>query len=143
VSEWVPGNDTKYSYDVEAQIGSGLSVKEEPKWALNADWCGNPILALSSPRLPEPQILISLRFGLNTRVLERPLGTNNSPRLAQVNTCCNSNSDTTEGSGLCAANGPLQRLGGHDYTASLFRHGYLRHLTSGTQAIMVVSKHRT
>jgi hypothetical protein len=32
-------NDTKYSCYVEAQIGSGPSVKEEPKWALNADWC--------------------------------------------------------------------------------------------------------
>ncbi len=51
VSEWVPGNDTKYSYDVEAQIGSGLSVKEEPKWALNADCCGDPVLAPSSPQL--------------------------------------------------------------------------------------------
>ena len=44
-------NDIKYNYYVEAQIGSGLSVKEEPKWALNADWCGDPVLALLSPRL--------------------------------------------------------------------------------------------
>jgi hypothetical protein len=43
-------NDTKYNYYVEAQIGSGPSV-EEPKWALNADWYGDPVLAPLSSRL--------------------------------------------------------------------------------------------
>jgi len=44
-------NDTKCSYYVEAQFGSRPSVKEEPKWALNTDWCGGADLAPSSPRL--------------------------------------------------------------------------------------------
>jgi hypothetical protein len=33
------------------KLAPARQVKEEPKWAHNADWCGDPVLAPSSPRL--------------------------------------------------------------------------------------------